>query len=65
MQTVPAELQDVHQAHFQATQELEQVKSENQKLIKELSEEKSKVTQEQEESGNLLVKLSQLQEIIA
>ncbi|KAG0339605.1 hypothetical protein BG000_001756 [Podila horticola] len=65
MQTVPAELQDVHQAHFQATQELEQVKSDNQKLIKELSEEKSKVAQEQEESGNLLVKLSQLQETIA
>ncbi|KAF9391957.1 hypothetical protein CPB97_004826 [Podila verticillata] len=65
MQTVPAELQDVHQAHFQATQELEQVKGENQKLIKELSDEKSKVTQEQEESGNLLVKLSQLQETIA
>ncbi|KAG0357472.1 hypothetical protein BG005_003500 [Podila minutissima] len=65
MQTVPAELQDVHQAHFQATQELEQVKGDNQKLIKELSEEKSKVAQEQEESGNLLVKLSQLQETIA
>ncbi|KAF9214096.1 hypothetical protein BGZ59_004335 [Podila verticillata] len=65
MQTVPAELQDVHQAHFQATQELEHVKGENLKLIKELSEEKSKVTQEQEESGNLLVKLSQLQETIA
>ncbi|KAG0100205.1 hypothetical protein BGZ93_003375 [Podila epicladia] len=65
MQTVPAELQDVHQAHFQATQELEQVKDDNQRLIKELSEEKFKVAQEQEESGNLLVKLSQLQETIA
>ncbi|KAG0348600.1 hypothetical protein BG004_004728 [Podila humilis] len=65
MQTVPAELQDVHQAHFQAIQELEQVKIENQKLKQDLSKEKLKVTQEQEESGNLLVKLSQLQETIA
>ncbi|KAF9426419.1 hypothetical protein BGZ94_006546 [Podila epigama] len=65
LQVVPAELQDVHQAHFQATQELEQAKIDIAKLREELSQEKSKVTREQEESGHLLVKLSQLQETIS
>ncbi|KAF9361744.1 hypothetical protein BGX26_012465 [Mortierella sp. AD094] len=65
LQVVPADLQDVHQSLFSATQELEEVKKRNEKLSADLSEEKVKVAREQEDSGRLLVKLSQLQDTIA
>ncbi|KAF9115371.1 hypothetical protein BGX27_007990 [Mortierella sp. AM989] len=65
LQVVPAELQDVHQSLFSATQQLEEAKQRNEKLNAELSEEKAKVAREQEDSGQLLVKLSQLQDTIA
>ncbi|KAF9160704.1 hypothetical protein BGX21_006785 [Mortierella sp. AD011] len=65
LQVVPADLQDVHQSLFSATQELEEVKKRNEKLSIDLSEEKAKVAREQEDAGQLLVKLSQLQDIIA
>ncbi|KAF9207362.1 hypothetical protein BGZ49_000608 [Haplosporangium sp. Z 27] len=65
LQVVPAELQDVHQSLFSVTQELEEAKKNNEQLRNELSEEKAKVAREQEDSGQLLVKLSQLQDTIA
>ncbi|KAF9181893.1 hypothetical protein BGZ51_005126 [Haplosporangium sp. Z 767] len=65
LQTVPAELQDVHQALFTATQDLEETKQVCEKLKTELAEEKIKVSREQEDSGQLLLKISQLQDTIA
>ncbi|KAF9955665.1 hypothetical protein BGZ72_003515 [Mortierella alpina] len=65
LQVVPADLQDVHQALFSATQDLEEANRLKEKLKTELAEEKAKVTREQEDSGQLLVKLSQLQDTIA
>lgn len=65
LQVVPADLQDVHQALFSATQDLEEANRLKDKLKIELAEEKAKVTREQEDSGQLLVKLSQLQDTIA
>ncbi|KAF9946840.1 hypothetical protein BGZ70_002999 [Mortierella alpina] len=65
LQVVPAELQDVHQALFSATQDLEEANRLKDKLKTELAEEKAKIIREQEDSGQLLVKLSQLQDTIA
>ncbi|KAG0367015.1 hypothetical protein BGZ54_004553 [Gamsiella multidivaricata] len=65
LQVVPAELQDVHQALFSATQELDEAKRHIEKLGAELCEEKVKVAREQEDSGQLLGKISQLQDTIA
>ncbi|KAF9438606.1 hypothetical protein BGZ76_006505 [Entomortierella beljakovae] len=65
LQVVPAELQDVHQSLFSATQELGEVKQRNEKLNADLAEEKAKVIREQEDAGQLLGKLSQLQDIIS
>ncbi|CAO3564814.1 unnamed protein product [Mortierella alpina] len=65
LQVVPVELQDVHQALFSATQDLEEANRIKDKLKTELAEEKAKVIREQEDAGQLLVKLSQLQDTIA
>lgn len=65
VQATPPELQDVQQALFSATQELDESKLTVKKLETELTNAKVMVTREQQESGNLLVKLSQLQETIA
>ncbi|KAG0204694.1 hypothetical protein BGX28_003443 [Mortierella sp. GBA30] len=65
LQVVPAELQDVHQALFSATQELEEMNRLKDKLTIDLADEKEKVIREQQDSGQLLVKLSQLQDNIA
>ncbi|KAG0256273.1 hypothetical protein BG011_004641 [Mortierella polycephala] len=65
LQVVPAELQDVHQALFTATQDLEETKQLCEKLKTELAEEKIKISREQEDSGQLLLKISQLQDTIA
>ncbi|ORZ27519.1 hypothetical protein BCR41DRAFT_367840 [Lobosporangium transversale] len=65
LQVVPAELQDVHQSLFSATQELDEEKKRCEKLRTELAEEKAKIAREQEDSGQLLVKISQLQDTIA
>ncbi|KAF9571485.1 hypothetical protein EC968_000516 [Mortierella alpina] len=65
LQVVPADLQDVHQALFSTTQDLEEANRLKDKFKAELAEEKAKVTREQEDSGQLLVKLSQLQDTIA
>ncbi|KAF9135681.1 hypothetical protein BGW39_001080 [Mortierella sp. 14UC] len=65
LQAAPAEVQDVQQSLFSATQDLEESKLLVEKLKVELAEEKFKVAREQEDSGQLLVKLSQLQDIIA
>lgn len=65
IQASPPELQDIQQALFSATQDLEESKHVAKKLEADLADEKIKVSREQEESGHLLVKLSQLQETIA
>ncbi|KAF9927495.1 hypothetical protein FBU30_003212 [Linnemannia zychae] len=65
LQTAPADVQDVQQSLFAATQDLEESKVLVEKLRTELAEEKAKVVREQEDSGQLLVKLSQLQDTIA
>ncbi|KAI8595015.1 hypothetical protein EDD21DRAFT_58397 [Dissophora ornata] len=65
LQVVPVELQDVHQSLFSATQELEDAKRHNEKLKQDLAGEKDKVAREQEDSGQLLLKLSQLQVTIS
>ncbi|KAF9899846.1 hypothetical protein EC991_008231, partial [Linnemannia zychae] len=65
LQAAPADVQDVQQSLFSATQDLEESKLVVEKLKAELAEEKSKVAREQEDSGQLLVKLSQLQDTIA
>ncbi|GJJ76463.1 hypothetical protein EMPS_08822 [Entomortierella parvispora] len=65
IQASPPELQDIQQALFSATQDLEESKLVAKKLEADLAEEKIKVSREQEDSGHLLVKLSQLQETIA
>jgi len=64
-QASPPELQDIQQALFSATQDLEESKLVAKNLEADLADEKIKVSREQEESGHLLVKLSQLQETIA
>ncbi|KAF9941324.1 hypothetical protein BGZ67_005375 [Mortierella alpina] len=65
LQVVPADLQDVHQALFSATQDLEEANRLKDKFKTDLAEERAKVAREQEDSGQLLVKLSQLQDTIA
>lgn len=65
LQAAPPEVQDVQQALFSATQDLEESKLLVEKLKTELAEEKVKIAREQEDSGQLLVKLSQLQDTIA
>ncbi|KAF9083655.1 hypothetical protein BGX23_011245 [Mortierella sp. AD031] len=65
LQAAPPEVQDVQQSLFSATQDLEEAKLVVEKLKTELAEEKAKVVREQEDSGQLLVKLSQLQDTIA
>lgn len=65
LQAAPPEVQDMQQALFSATQDLEESKLLVEKLKAELAEEKVKVAREQEDAGQLLVKLSQLQDTIA
>lgn len=65
LQAAPPEIQDVQQSLFSATQDLEESKLLVEKLKAELAEEKVKIAREQEDSGQLLVKLSQLQDTIA
>ncbi|KAG0378078.1 hypothetical protein BGX24_004805 [Mortierella sp. AD032] len=65
LQAAPPEVQDVQQSLFSATQDLEESKLLVEKLKAELTEEKTKLAREQEDSGQLLVKLSQLQDTIA
>lgn len=65
LQVVPAELQDIHQALFTATQNLEETKRSNEKLSADLAESNANVTRVQEDSSQLLIKISQLQDTIA
>jgi chromosome segregation ATPase len=65
LQAAPPEVQEVQQALFSATQDLEESKLLVEKLKAELAEEKAKIAREQEDAGQLLVKLSQLQDTIA
>lgn len=65
LQVVPAELQDVHQALFSANQDLEEKKRANEKLHTELEEANANVARAQEDSSQLLIKISQLQDTIA
>ena len=65
LQAAPPEIQDVQQSLFSATQDLEESKILVEKLKAELAEEKIKIAREQEDAGQLLVKLSQLQDTIA
>ncbi|KAG0243898.1 hypothetical protein BGX31_010080 [Mortierella sp. GBA43] len=65
LQVVPAELQDIHQALFTANQNLEETKRKNEKLTADLAEANANVTRAQEDSSELLSKVSQLQDTIA
>ncbi|KAF9360192.1 hypothetical protein BGX34_007905 [Mortierella sp. NVP85] len=65
LQVVPAELRDIHQALFSANQDLEEKKRANEKLNTELEEAKANVVRAQEDSSQLLIKISQLQDTIA
>jgi hypothetical protein len=65
LQTAPTEVLDIQQSLFSATQDLEESKFLIEKLKADLAEEKSKIAREQEDSGQLLVKISQLQVTIA
>ncbi|KAF8943576.1 hypothetical protein BGZ47_005291 [Haplosporangium gracile] len=65
LQAAPLEVQEVQQSLFSATQDLEESKLVIEKLKTELAEEKAKIAREQEDAGQLLVKLSQLQDTIA
>lgn len=65
LQVVPAELQDIHQALFSATQNLEETKRNNEKLTADLAEANVNVVRAQEDSSQLLIKISQLQDTIA
>jgi chromosome segregation ATPase len=65
LQVVPAELRDIHQALFSANQDLEEKKRANEKLNTELEEANTNVVRAQEDSSQLLIKISQLQDTIA
>ncbi|KAG0309280.1 hypothetical protein BGZ98_003882 [Dissophora globulifera] len=65
LQAVPADVQDMQQALFSATQELEEAKRRIDTLNADLMKEKAKVIREQEDSSHLLSKLSQLQDTIS
>lgn len=65
LQAAPPEVQEMQQSLFSATQDLEESKLLVEKLRAELAEERAKIAREQEDAGQLLVKLSQLQDTIA